>query len=92
VDLENPTITHARFSIFADFRESDLATLPSAYRGSLSGTGDLNLQLDISIRGPLTKAQLEQQCEKLPAPANANYSARITVEIEENVLAEEGGV
>lgn len=91
VDLENPTIVQAKFSIFADFRGSDLAALPSAYRGNLSGTGDLGLQLEITIRGPLTKAQLEQECEKLPTPANANYSARISVEIEENILAQEEG-
>jgi hypothetical protein len=76
--------------IFTGYRDEDFANLPSAYRGGLTGTGDLDLQLEIAIRGPLTKAQLEQQCEKLPAPAKATYSARITVEIEESTLVNEG--
>lgn len=91
VDLDDPKIVHARFSIFTGLRDQDLAGLPSAYRGGLSGTGDLDLQLEITIRGPLTKAQLEQQCEKLPSPANATFAARITVEAEERVLAQDGG-
>lgn len=89
VDLETPVITQSRFSIFTAFHGQDLASLPSAYRGSLTGNGDLDLQLEITINGPLTKAQLEQQCEKLPTPANATYSARITVEINDDVLAQE---
>lgn len=92
VDLHNPTIVQARFSIFTGLRNQDLAGLPSAYRGGLSGTGDLDLQLEIAIRGPLTKAQLEQQCEKLPSPTNATFAARITVETEASALAQEGGV
>jgi hypothetical protein len=79
VDLESPTIQQARFAIFADFRNHDLGSLPAAYRGGLSGTGDLGIQFDISVAGPMTKAQLEQHCEKLPNVAGATYSARMTV-------------
>lgn len=89
IDLENPVIVQAKFSIFTGFKGEDFASLPSAYRGNLTGSGDLDLQMEIAIRGPLTKVQLEQQCEKLPAPANATYSARITVEIDENALAQQ---
>lgn len=92
VDLDDPKIVQARFSIFTGLRDQDLAGLPSAYRGGLSGTGDLDLQLEITIRGPLTKAQLEQQCEKLPSPTNATFAARITVEAREGApVQEEGG-
>jgi hypothetical protein len=55
--------------------------LAAAYRGALTGTGDLDVQLDISVRGPMTKALLEQQCDKLPSLAGANYSARFSVEV-----------
>ena len=79
VDLDAPIIQHARFSVFADFRNHDLGSLPAAYRGGLSGTGDLGIQVDISVAGPMTKAQLEQHCEKLPNLAGATYSARMTV-------------
>ncbi len=79
VDLDAPIIQQVRFSIFADFRSYDLGSLPAAYRGGLSGTGDLGIQVDISVVGPMTKAQLEQHCEKLPNVTGANYSARMTV-------------
>jgi hypothetical protein len=91
VDLGNPTVVQVKFSIFTSFRGEDFANLASAYRGSLSGSGDLDLDLHITLRGPLSKAQLEQQCEKLPAPANANYAARIMVEVEENAFISEQG-
>ena len=68
-----------RFSIFADYRNQELGGLPAAYRGGLSGAGDLGVQIDIAVRGPLTKAQLEQQCEKLPNLSGASYVARMTV-------------
>ncbi len=79
VNLDSPTIQQVRFSIFADYRNQELSSMPAAYRGGLSGAGDLGVQIDITVPGPLTKAQLEQQCEKLPNLSGASYSARITV-------------
>lgn len=90
IDLENPIIVEARFSIFSDLQGRDLSSLPSAFRGGLTGNGDLNIQLDISVHGPLSKASLEQQCERLPVVEGATYSARVTVEIEESALAGAG--
>ena len=88
-DVEAPTIVHVRFSIFTEYRGQDLVSLPSAYRGSLEGKGDLDLQMELSIDGPLTKAALEQLCERLPAPQGATYSARIAVELEASEVAHE---
>ncbi len=90
VELENPIIVQARFSIFSDLQNQDLTSLPSAFRGGLTGNGDLSVQLDINVHGPLGKAELEQQCERLPVFTGATYSARITVETEESALAGEG--
>ncbi|MEI6303499.1 MAG: hypothetical protein WCR74_18810 [Betaproteobacteria bacterium] len=81
VDVDAPVIQHVRFAIFADFRSHDLGSLPAAFRGGLSGTGDLGIQVDIAVPGPMTKAQLEQHCEKLPNLAGATYSARMVVEL-----------
>jgi hypothetical protein len=89
VDLESPAVMQAKFSVFADLQNQDLSALSAAYRGGLSGNGDLNLQLELTVHGPMTKAQLEQHCERLPAPANATYSARISVQVEERALSEE---
>lgn len=82
VDLDAPIIRQARFSIFTDFKNADLASLPAAYRGGLAGSGDLDLQLEITLHGPLTKAQLEQRCEQLPSLNTASYAARITLEVD----------
>jgi len=88
VDLDSPTIQQVRFSIFADYHNHDFGGLPSAYRGGLSGTGDLGVQIDISVPGPLSKAQLEQQCEKLPNLTGATYSARMTVLLADAIAQE----
>ncbi|MGH8613841.1 MAG: hypothetical protein ACREYF_17930 [Gammaproteobacteria bacterium] len=64
--------------------------MAAAYRGTLTGTGDLDVQLDISVRGPMTKARLEQQCDKLPRLASANYSARFSVEVPSEGRPDEG--
>ena len=80
-DLEEPVIRSTRFTVFANYHGQDLSGLAAAYRGALTGTGDLDVQLDISIRGPITKAMLEQQCDKLPSLSGANYSARFSVEV-----------
>lgn len=80
-DLEEPVIRSARFTVFVNYRGQDLSGLAAAYRGALTGTGDLDVQLDISVRGPMTKALLEQQCDKLPSLSGANYSARFSVEV-----------
>lgn len=79
VDVDSPTIQQVRFSIFVDYRNQEFGSLPAAYRGGLSGAGDLGVQIDITVPGPLSKAQLEQQCEKLPNLTGASYSARMTV-------------
>lgn len=80
-DLEDPVIRSARFTVLADYRGQDLSGLPAAYRGALSGPGDLGLQLDITVRGPMTKAVLEYHCEKLPSLTGAGYSVRFTVAV-----------
>lgn len=81
-DMEDPVIRSARFAVFADYKEKDLSSFPAAYRGAISGAGDLGVQLDITVRGPMTKAALEQHCEKLPNLSGAVYSMRFVVELQ----------
>jgi len=80
-DVDGPVIHSARFTVFADYRGLELSGLPAAYRGALSGQGDLDVQLDITVRGPMPKAALEQHCERLPNLSGAVYSARFSIEI-----------
>ena len=80
VDVDDPVIHFARFTIYASYTDHDLASQPAAWRGALSGTGDLDIQLDITVRGPMDKAALEQHCEQLPDVPDATYAARIRIE------------
>jgi hypothetical protein len=67
--------------VFGNYRDQDLSGLSAAYRGALTGAGDLDVQLDITVRGPMTKPILEGHCEKLPNLASASYATRFTLEV-----------
>jgi hypothetical protein len=78
-DLEGESITRVQFRFFSRCMGRDLSTLPASFRGALSGVGDLDAQLEITLPGPFNKAQVEALCEKLPDLADAEYMARLGV-------------
>ena len=80
VDIDDPVIRSARFTIYASYTDHELANQPAAYRGALSGAGNLEIQLDITVQGPIDKATLEQHCEELPDVPDAAYTARVCIE------------
>ena len=80
IDVDDPTIHFARFMIYASYPDHDLASQPAAWRGALSGTGNLDIQIDITVQGPMDKATLEQHCEQLPDVPDATYAARVRIE------------
>ena len=80
VDIDEPVIHSARFTIYASYADHDLASQPAAYRGALSGTGSLDVQLEITVQGPMDKAGLEQHCEQLPDVPDAVYAGRVRIE------------
>src|SRR5208283_4653047 len=56
--------------IFKTYFESDtgdLSGLPSAFRGSLSGSGSVSVEIQIKKQGQFSKAEVEQMAEALPA-------------------------
>ena len=81
VDIDDPVIHSARFSIYASYPDHDLASQPAAWRGALSCMGSLDVQLDITVQGPMDKAALEQHCEELPDVAGATYAARVRFDV-----------
>ena len=81
VDTDDPVIHSARFTIYASYTDHDLASQPAAYRGALSGTGSLDVQIEITVQGPMDKAVLEQHCEQLPDVPGADYAARVRIEM-----------
>ena len=80
VDIDDPVIHSARFTIFASYTDHDLASQPAAYRGAMSGTGSLDVQIEITVQGPMDKAVLEQHCEQLPDVPGADYAGRVRIE------------
>ena len=80
VDVDDPVILSARFTIYASYADHDLASQPAAYRGALSGTGNLDVQLEITVQGPMDKTVLEQHCEQLPDLPDAVYAGRVRIE------------
>ena len=81
VDVDDPVIHSARFTIYVSYTDRDLANQPAAYRGALNGRGNLDIQLDITVHGTMDKAALEQHCEQLPDLQDAAYAARVRIEI-----------
>ena len=81
VDVDDPVIHSARFTIYVSYTDRDLASQPAAYRGALNGRGNLDIQLDITVHGTMGKAALEQHCEQLPDLQDAAYAARVRIEI-----------
>jgi hypothetical protein len=81
-DYEGASIKKISFKIFYSKNEiSDLSSLPTALRGSLSGQGDIIAEIMISKSGNFTKTQIEQFVESLPAIPGADYSADMVLEI-----------
>ena len=80
VDVDDPVIHSVRFTIYASYTDHDLASQPAAWRGALSGTGNLDVQIDVTVQGPMDKATLEQHCEQLPDVPDATYAARFRIE------------
>ena len=80
-DTEEVSIDRVRFQVFAKYENANLADHPSAIRGALRESGDLEVQLDFTIRGPLDKARLEALCESLPQMVGAVYWAKLLVAV-----------
>jgi hypothetical protein len=78
---ENPTVVKASFTVYLAEEAGDLATLPAAIRGSLSGPGSLTAEITIQKEGAFSKAEVEQMAESLPSIPRADYSARLEVSL-----------
>jgi hypothetical protein len=83
-DIEGNLIQNVRFQVFVQYANINLSDLPSALRGSLSETGDLEAQIDLSVPGPMNKAKMESLCESLPNLTGGIYMARMRLIIRNN--------
>lgn len=67
------------FKIFFQSDTGDVSSLPSAFRGALSGAGYVTAEIQVRKQGHFSKAEVEQMAEALPAYAGATYSANLKV-------------
>ena len=78
-DFPEVEIAKVKFQVFSKYQGTNLADHPSAIRGGLTCGGDLEVQIDLAIPGPMDKAQVESLCESLPNLPDGTYSARLSV-------------
>ena len=77
--IEGNAIQRIQFQIYAQCQNAAFSDFPSAIRGALTMNGDLLVQIDLTLPGPLDKVQAENCCESLPHFPDAHYSARMHV-------------
>jgi hypothetical protein len=78
-DIPESEIAKVKFQVFGKYQGVNLADHPSAIRGGLTCGGDLEVQIDLAIPGPMDKAQIELLCESLPNLPDGTYSARLSI-------------
>lgn len=69
--------SRVRFAITFDERHTEMSTLPSMIRGSLSGNGRFSGEASLGFDGSFTKPQIEEMVERLPDFSPG--SCRVTV-------------
>jgi hypothetical protein len=77
--VEGPNILDVSFRILVAAQDTELSGFSSGVRGSLSGRGSLDVQIEITCPGPMSKADVEAKCEQLPQLPQGMYSARLRV-------------
>ncbi len=78
-DVEDAGIQQVSFRILVNAQDIELSGFSSGVRGSLSGRGSLDIQIEVTCPGPMTKAEVEAKCEQLPQLTQGTYSARLRV-------------
>lgn len=76
-DVDGAAVQQVSFRVLATAQNVELSGYNSGVRGALSGTGTLDVQIELTCPGPMTKADVETKCEQLPQIPRASYSARL---------------
>ena len=82
-EFTQPKVIKAVFTAYLNPQDVDLGSLPTAYRGNITGQGTFSLEIVITKQGEFTKGQIESHIESLPNVKNAEYSARLDILISE---------
>jgi hypothetical protein len=78
-DVTDAAVQQVSFRILANAQDVELSGFSSGVRGGLSGKGSLDVQIELTCPGPMTKAEVEAKCEQLPQLPHGSYSARLRV-------------
>ena len=78
-NIEGSNIFEVSFRILVNAQDTELSGFNSGVRGGLSGRAGLDVQIEITCPGPMTKADVESKCEQLPQLPQGTYSARLRV-------------
>jgi hypothetical protein len=77
--VEGANILDVSFRILVNAQDTELSGFSSGVRGGLSGRGSLDVQIEITCPGPMSKADVEAKCEQLPQLSEGTYSAQCRV-------------
>ncbi|MBI4468465.1 MAG: hypothetical protein HY650_03980 [Acidobacteria bacterium] len=78
-DMSNAEVQKVSFRILANAQDAELSGYSSGVRGGLSGKGTLDVQIELTFPGPLTKAEVEARCEQLPKFPSGSFSGQLRV-------------
>jgi hypothetical protein len=78
-NVEGPNILDAGFRILVNAQDTELSGFSSGVRGGLSGRGSVDVQIEITCPGPMSKADVEAKSEQLPQLPQGTYSAQLRV-------------
>ncbi|MGE0473298.1 MAG: hypothetical protein AB7P17_06660 [Nitrospirales bacterium] len=83
-DFEGAGVLQISFRILANAQDIELSGLDSGIRGALTGKGTIDVQIELTCPGPMTKSEAEARCEKLPILHQGNYSATMRIAFRES--------
>lgn len=84
-EYNDSTIKEIKFFIYSSQENIELSSVPSPLRGTLTGNGDITVDLVINKNGSYTKAQTEQMVEMLPVFNDVQYRAEMKLKVNAKV-------
>ncbi len=79
LEFAEKQITEVEFRLFVEHSSTDLSQFTQAIRGTVSGLGDISVDITLRKKGPFSKSQIEQMVESLPVYQDAQYKAEMFV-------------
>lgn len=78
-DYPDGIVKEVTFRIFYEKKNEDLGSLPTGLRGSMTGLGNITVDLTITRTGNLGKSDVERVVESLPQFPGGEYKAELKI-------------